>query len=71
VASWYNRTADGKMDWELLKARALYSASEFEKEGESKQALTDKLIKDLDVIGNTFVVFNKMDFMRMSQLPEL
>jgi len=62
VASWYNRTADGKMDWELLKARALYSASEFEKEGESKQALTDKLIKDLDVIGNTFVVFNKMDF---------
>ena len=62
VASWYNRTPDGKMDWSLLKERALYSASADEKSGDTEQKLTDKLIKDVDVIGNTFVVFNNMEF---------
>jgi hypothetical protein len=62
VSTWYNRTPEGAMDWNLLKERALYTANQFEKEGDSKQALTDKLIKDIDVVGNTFVVFNKMDF---------
>lgn len=62
VSTWYNRKTDGKMDWSLLKERALYSASADEKSGDTEQQLTDKLIKDVDVIGNTFVVFNKMDF---------
>jgi hypothetical protein len=63
VASWYNRTTDGKMNWDLLKERALYSATADEKsEGRTEQQLKDKLIKDIDVIGNTFIVFNKMDF---------
>lgn len=63
VASWFNRDSNGHMDWELLKKRALYSAAEFEKNGgDSKQALTDKLIKDVDVIGNTFIVFHRMEF---------
>ena len=63
VASWYNRKSDGKMDWDLWKQRAAYSASQSEKDGgDSKQGLTDKMLRDVDVIGNSFIVFNYMDF---------
>ena len=63
IASWYNRKSDGKMDWDLWKQRAAYSASQSEKDGgDSKQGLTDKMLRDVDVIGNSFIVFNYMDF---------
>jgi len=63
VASWFNRKSDGKMDWDLWKQRAAYSASQSEKDGgDSKQGLTDKMLRDVDVIGNSFIVFNYMDF---------
>lgn len=63
VSSWYNRSSDGRMDFELLKERASYSARVDEiTGGDSKQALEDKLIKDIDIIKNTFVVFNNMEF---------
>lgn len=63
VATWFNRSKDGKlMDWSLLKERALYSATASEKSDDTEQALIDKLIKDVDVVGNSFVVFNKMKF---------
>lgn len=62
VSTWFNRKSDGSMDWEYLKEKALYSAREDEKSDQSKQALTDKLIKDIDIIGNTFIVFNRLNF---------
>jgi hypothetical protein len=63
VASWFNRSTDGKdMDYKLWKIRAAYSAAEHEKVDESKDEVIKKLIKDTDVIGNSFIVFNKMEF---------
>jgi hypothetical protein len=63
VSSWYNRSNDGRMDYELLKERAAYTARVDETTGgDSKQALEDKLIKDIDIVKNTFVVFNNMEF---------
>jgi hypothetical protein len=72
VATWFNRSKDGKsMDWSLLKERALYSANAGEKADDTEQALTDKLIKDVDVVGNSFVVFNKMKFFENEPVARL
>ena len=63
VSSWYNRSDNGKMNYELLSKRASYTARQDEKTGgDSDQALIDKLIKDIDIIKNSFVVFNNMEF---------
>lgn len=57
VANWLNRSEDGqKMDWEFIKNRGKYSGN-FNENDVSKVFETD-----IDLIGNTFVVFNKMDF---------
>jgi hypothetical protein len=62
AATWFNRKPNGDMDWELLKERAMYSATADEEKSGTKQNLVDRLIKDVDIIGNSYVVFNKMEF---------
>ena len=72
VATWFNRSKDGKsMDWKTLKQRAAYSAAEHEKDGETSNGVVDKLIKDVDVVGNSFVVFNKMKFFENEPVARL
>ena len=62
AGTWFNRKPNGDMDWELLKERAMYSATADEKQSGTSQNVTDRLIKDVDIIGNSYVVFNKMEF---------
>jgi hypothetical protein len=62
VAKWFNRTADGKMDYELIKSRGLYSALEEDKELANATASAEDYLFDMELIGNTFVVFNRLKF---------
>jgi len=62
VSTWFNRKEDGSMDWELIKERGLYSASAEDNEDAETSADKSNLLFDFDLIGNTFVVFNKMQF---------
>lgn len=62
VSTWFNRGVDGKMDWNLIKERGMYSASAETMEDSKKQADPTSFLLDFDLLGNTFVVFNKMNF---------
>lgn len=64
VAEWFNRQDSGRIDYELIKERGLYSANEESKEqAESTASAEDEIFKDRnEIIGNTFVVFNRLKF---------
>jgi hypothetical protein len=62
VAKWFNRTPEGKMDYEMIKDRGLYSASEADKALAQNSASAVDYLFDEELIGNTFVVFNKLNF---------
>ena len=62
VSTWFNRGADGKMDWNLVKERGMYSASAEDMEQSETQADPTSFLLDFGLLGNTFVVFNKMNF---------
>jgi hypothetical protein len=63
VATWLNRDPEsGKMNFSTLIERGKYSASA-EKMDELKTVADESIfLKDFDLIGNTYVCFNKMDF---------
>jgi len=63
VATWFNRDPQtGKMDFNELMHRGLYSASA-EKQDELKTVADPTIfLKDFELIGNTYICFNKMDF---------
>jgi hypothetical protein len=56
VAKWLNKKEDGSFDFELIRERGMYSPSN---ESADQQI---QGVDDSDLIGNTFVVFNKMNF---------
>lgn len=62
VAKWFNRTEDGKLDYELIKERGLYSALEEDKELANSTASAEDYLFDMELVGNTFVVFNRLKF---------
>ena len=63
VSSWFNRNEEtGVMNWDLIKSRGKYSASE-EKLDQSKSVADEtNFLMDFELIGNTYTVINKMDF---------
>ena len=63
VATWFNRNPEtGEMDWELVKERGMYSASEDDKDDASMTADPTSYLMDFGLIGQTFTIFNKMKF---------
>lgn len=62
AGSWFNRTADGKMNWELIKERGQYSASAEDLEQASTAASETDFLMDFELIGNTYCVFNYLEF---------
>jgi len=62
VSTWFNRKQDGSMNWELIKERGLYSASSNDKDIASTSASAVDYLLDFELIGNTYTVFNRMDF---------
>jgi hypothetical protein len=58
VKKWFNVKGDGKPNYELIKERGMYSISEAEKE----MNLDIDFTTDYELIGNTFVIFNKLIF---------
>jgi hypothetical protein len=62
VAKWFNRKPNGDMDYELIKERGNYSASEKDKEIANNVADATDFLFDEDLIGNTFIVFSKLKF---------
>ena len=62
VSTWLNKKEDGTIDLELLKSRGLYSASDFDKSRAETAILPTDILFDMGLMGNSYVVFNKMDF---------
>ncbi len=62
AATWFNRKDDGSMNWELIKERGMYSAAEFKKDQASTVADETSFLLDFELIGNTYTIFNKMEF---------
>jgi len=62
VSTWFNRTPDGNMNWDLIKERGMYSASASDMETAQMVGDMSNFLFDFDLIGNTFVVFNDMEF---------
>ncbi len=63
VASWFNRDENsGKMNWDLIKERGRYSASAEKMDQAKTVADPTSFLQDFELIGNTYTVFNKMDF---------
>ncbi len=62
VAKWFNRQPDGKIDYKLIRERGMYSASEDAKDAAKNAADVDESLMDYELIGKTFVVFNKLKF---------
>ena len=71
VSTWFNRGVDGKMDWDLIKERGMYSASAEDMEQSETQADPTSFLLDFGLLGNTFVVFNKMNFYKNEPVAAL
>lgn len=70
VARWFNRDIiTGRCDMDLVKERGLYNASEFDKEMAMKSARGLAMLEDAgeDLIGNTFVLVNEINYIDKSQ----
>ncbi len=62
VSSWFDRKPDGTMSWDVIKERGMYSASAQAKDAASSTASAVDYLMDFELIGNTYTVFNKMEF---------
>ena len=62
VAKWFNRTKEGKLDFKYIELRSKESASEEIKTANVKVGDFNESIYDEELIGGTFVVFNKLTF---------
>lgn len=64
VASWFNRSDDGKFDMSEIQKRGFYNASELEAAIAEGQSRGTAVLGDAgeELIKNTFVTFSKLDF---------
>jgi hypothetical protein len=64
VAKWFNRQADGTFDMNLIGERGSYNASEMEANIAKGSARGTSSLSDagIELIGNTFVVISKFNF---------
>lgn len=62
VATWFNRDDKGEMNYKLILERGMYSASEEKKDQAESAALESDALFDMELLGNTFVVFNRLKF---------
>ncbi|HQW71127.1 MAG: hypothetical protein WAU12_03860 [Saprospiraceae bacterium] len=64
VASWFNRSPDGKFNMKLIQERGFYNASEMEAGIAKGQAKGLASLGDAgeELLRNTFVTFTKLDF---------
>lgn len=64
VAKWFNRQEDGSFDMNLIGARGSYNASEMEANiaKGSKRGVSSLADAGIELIGNTFVVISRFNF---------
>ena len=68
VSKWFNRDeelgGDGTFDLDLVKVRGLYDADYFDEQIASQSIRGKSLLEDAgeDLIGNTFVIFNDVEY---------
>lgn len=65
VSKWFDRKSDGTFDMELVKARGLYDADYFDRMMAEQSVRGKSLLVDAgeDLIGNTFVIFNDIEYL--------
>ena len=68
VSSWFNLQPNGEYNWDLIKQRGLYSASAEAKDVASSAANNVDYLMDFELIGNTYTLFNKMNFIENEPL---
>ena len=64
VAKWFDRQSDGSFDWNLIAERGVFNASFLETKTAQSSSDGQALLKTagFELIGNTFVVINKFNF---------
>lgn len=64
VAKWFNRSADGKFNMDLIAARGMYDASAMDKVIANSAQRGDAMLADAgeELIGSTFVIVNDFKF---------
>lgn len=62
AATWFNRKADGSMDWSVIQERGKYSASAEKSDQAESAALQVDYLMDWDLLTNTYTIFHKMEF---------
>lgn len=62
VANWFDRKPNGDMSWDVIKERGMYSASAKDLEDASTAASAVDYLLDFELIGNTYTVFNRLEF---------
>jgi len=64
VGKWFNRQADGSFDWNLVADRGVFNASFLETKSAQSSSDGQALLKTagFELIGSTFVVINKFNF---------
>lgn len=64
VAKWFNKSADGKFNMDLIAARGMYDASAMDKVIANSAERGDAMLADAgeELIGSTFVIVNDFKF---------
>ena len=74
VAKWFNRDPrTGVCDMELIKARGLYDASEFDKELAAHSVRGTSLLQDAgeDLISNTYLLVNEVSYVDKEKVAKI
>ncbi len=69
VSKWFDMKADGTFDMNLIKTRGLYDADYFDAMMAEQSVRGKSLLMDAgeDLIGNTFVIFNDIEYLDKEQ----
>lgn len=70
VAKWFNRSADGKFNMDLVAARGMYDASAMDKVVANSSERGNAMLADAgeELISNTFVIVNDYKFTNKEEL---
>lgn len=71
VATWFDRKPNGEMSWDVIKKRGMYSASTYQSDNANSTFSPEDFLLDFELIGNTYTVFNRLEFYPNEPLARL
>ena len=72
VAKWFNEAGDGTFNMNLVKERGLYDADYFDEQMADQNVRGRSILADAgeDLIGNTFVIFNDIEYIDKEKVAQ-